>query len=95
MLASDIGMAEQVLKALYKTLISACRKTNSYNLPSFNLMKNSASELFSQLHHGGKEANLIYTVSFGFIRQIALHLRKSLKSTAKVRSLNSELCVSC
>lgn len=84
MLASDVGMAEQVLKTLYKTLISACRKTNAHNLPSFNLMKNSASELFASLHQGGKEKNLAFTVAFSFIRQIALHLRKSLKSSAKV-----------
>lgn len=79
-------MAEQVLKSVYKTLISACRRTNQHTLPGFNLMKNSASELFATLQQqSGKEANLAYTVSFSFIRQIALHLRKSLKNGTKVR----------
>lgn len=65
----------------YTRLISASKTTNVYTLPAINLMKNSASELF--LLKNASAGNQNYQIAFGFIRQLALQLRKATKSQEK------------
>ena len=44
-------------------------------------MKNSASEIFSLDHAAA------YQIAFGYIRQLAIHLRNRMKIKTKVRKL--------
>lgn len=83
--AADHGIAELVLKSVYLTLGQMSKDTNAYNLPSINLMKNSASTLFLI------NPSLSYQIGFGYIRQLAITLRNSLKSTSRTSasSVNS------
>lgn len=50
-------------------------------MPAINLMKNSASEIFSMDHAAA------YQLAFGYIRQLAIHLRNSMKIKTKVSQL--------
>ncbi|OAA62192.1 putative protein family UPF0120 [Cordyceps fumosorosea ARSEF 2679] len=68
----DKGIRESVLKAVYQGLVQGCRITNHNTLAGINLMKNSAAELW------GIDASVGYATAFGFIRQLAIHLRNSI-----------------
>ena len=70
----------------YLTLVRSSKSTSVHTLPSINLMKNSASELFC-MDHGAA-----YQHAFGYIRQLAIHLRNSMKVKSKV--LLVHLCAS-
>lgn len=72
----------------YLTLVRACKSTTAYSLPSINLMKNSASELYTIDHSSA------YQHAFGYIRQLAILLRNSLKVKSKVSHLENSLLVS-
>lgn len=61
----------------YMTLVRSCKSTSSHTLPAINLMKNSASELFCADHAAS------YQHAFGYIRQLAIHLRTSMKTKTK------------
>ncbi|KAF2638455.1 Noc2-domain-containing protein [Massarina eburnea CBS 473.64] len=74
---SDPGIREAVLKQTYQGLIKGARNTTVHNIQGINLMKNTASELW------GLDANIGYTTGFGFIRQLAIHLRQSITKQSK------------
>ncbi|CAE6529506.1 unnamed protein product [Rhizoctonia solani] len=75
-LSADEAVVELVMKNTYLTLLRSSKSTSAHTLPSLTLMKNSASELFRQQAGG-------YTVAFGYIRQLAVHLRESTKVKTK------------
>ncbi|ELU38570.1 noc2p [Rhizoctonia solani AG-1 IA] len=75
-LSADEAVVELVLKNTYLALLRSSKSTSVHTLPSLTLMKNSASELFRQQSGG-------YTVAFGYIRQLAVHLRASTKEAYK------------
>ncbi|KAI0717685.1 Noc2-domain-containing protein [Cerioporus squamosus] len=75
--ATDESIIDVVLKNTYLTLVRSCKSTSAHTLPSINLMKNSASELFCADHAAS------YQHAFGYIRQLAIHLRNSMKTKTK------------
>ncbi|KAG8687678.1 Nucleolar Complex 2 protein, partial [Ceratobasidium sp. 423] len=75
-LSADEAVVELVMKNTYLTLLRSSKSTSAHTLPSLTLMKNSASELFRQQAGG-------YTVAFGYIRQLAVHLRASTRVKTK------------
>ncbi|KKF97355.1 Nucleolar complex protein 2 [Ceratocystis platani] len=72
MVIGDRGIRESVLKETYQGLIQGCRVTNSTTIQGINLMKNSAASLW------GLDPAVGYTTAFGFVRQLAIHLRNSI-----------------
>lgn len=72
--AGDDAMLDLCLKNTYHAIVKNTKTTNIHNIDSINLMKNSASELYSL----NVEAS--YQQAFGFIRQLAIHLRNCLKT---------------
>ncbi|KAH8114877.1 Noc2-domain-containing protein [Phellopilus nigrolimitatus] len=75
--SSDEAIKDMVLKSTYLTLLRNAKSTTAHTLPSINLMKNSASELFCADHAAA------YQHAFGYIRQLAVHLRNSMKVKSK------------
>ncbi|KAJ3937685.1 MAG: Noc2-domain-containing protein [Lentinula lateritia] len=75
--ATDQSILDHVLKGTYLTLVRSSKSTTAYNLPSINLMKNSASEIFCL------DQVMAYQHAFGYIRQLAIHLRNSMKVKSK------------
>ncbi|KAL2111512.1 hypothetical protein VUR80DRAFT_9932 [Thermomyces stellatus] len=68
----DKGIRETVLKLTYQGLVQGCRVTNHNTISGIHILKNSAAELW------GIDQAVGYTTAFGFIRQLALHLRNSI-----------------
>ncbi|CAG8027778.1 unnamed protein product [Penicillium olsonii] len=77
MVLGDAGIKETVLKATYEGVVKGSRNTTVHTLAGVNLMKNSAAEIW------GIDQNVAYTAGFSFIRQLAMHLRKSITNTTK------------
>ncbi|KAF1926211.1 Noc2-domain-containing protein [Didymella exigua CBS 183.55] len=77
MVISDASLREAVLKQVYQGLVKGARNTTVHNIQGINLMKNTASELW------GIDATVGYTTGFGFIRQLAVHLRSSITNKTK------------
>ncbi|KAF7345114.1 Noc2-domain-containing protein [Mycena venus] len=75
--ATDESILDSVLKGTYLTLVRSSKSTSAHTLPSINLMKNSASEVFSL------DPAVAYQHAFGYIRQLAIHLRNSMKVKTK------------
>ncbi|KAK7440016.1 Nucleolar Complex 2 protein [Stygiomarasmius scandens] len=75
--ANDSSILDNVLKGTYLTLVRASKTTSIHTLPSINLMKNSASEVFCL------DQAAAYQHAFGYIRQLAIHLRNSMKVKTK------------
>ncbi|PSS34248.1 hypothetical protein PHLCEN_2v1714 [Hermanssonia centrifuga] len=75
--STDESLMDLALKNTYLTLVRACKSTSAHTLPSINLMKNSASELYTIDHA------IAYQHAFGYIRQLAILLRNSLKVKSK------------
>ncbi|ESK89920.1 nucleolar complex protein 2 [Moniliophthora roreri MCA 2997] len=75
--ATDQSILDNVLKGTYMTLVRSSKSTSVYTLPSINLMKNSASEVFCL------DQATSYQHAFGYIRQLAIHLRNSMKVKTK------------
>ncbi|EGG05047.1 uncharacterized protein MELLADRAFT_64428 [Melampsora larici-populina 98AG31] len=75
--ASADTTKESLMKGVYTNLIRASKHTATFTLPAINLMKNSASELFLL----NQEA--AYPIIFSYIRQLAIHLRNSMKIKTK------------
>lgn len=73
----DAGLREAVLKTVYQGLIQGSRNTTVHTIQGINLMKNSAAELW------GIDQTVGYTTGFGFIRQLAIHLRTSITNNQK------------
>ncbi|KAJ3825559.1 Noc2-domain-containing protein [Lentinula raphanica] len=74
---NDQSILDHILKGTYLTLVRSSKSTTAYTLPSINLMKNSASELFCV------DQAVSYQHAFGYIRQLAIHLRNSMKVKSK------------
>ncbi|EKM52618.1 uncharacterized protein PHACADRAFT_100037 [Phanerochaete carnosa HHB-10118-sp] len=75
--STDTSLLDMALKNTYITLVRACKQTSAHSLPSINLMKNSASELYTIDHAAA------YQRAFGYIRQLAILLRNSIKTRSK------------
>ncbi|PWW78801.1 Noc2-domain-containing protein [Tuber magnatum] len=75
----DDGLKEMCLKALYAGFIRASRQTSGYTMQGINLMKNSAREVLG-LNSMDKVG---YSAGFGYIRQLAVHLRNSIINNSK------------
>ncbi|KAF8154012.1 Noc2p family-domain-containing protein [Crassisporium funariophilum] len=75
--SSDESIMDTILKSTYLTLIRSSKSTSAHTLPSINLMKNSASDVFCVDHATA------YQHAFGYIRQLAIHLRNSMKVKTK------------
>ncbi|EIN05833.1 Noc2-domain-containing protein [Punctularia strigosozonata HHB-11173 SS5] len=75
--STDDSIMDLVLKGVYLTLVRASKTTTPHTLPSINLMKNSASDLYCVDHATA------YQHAFGYIRQLAVHLRNSMKTKTK------------
>ncbi|ODQ55810.1 Noc2-domain-containing protein, partial [Saitoella complicata NRRL Y-17804] len=73
----DSTIRDVCLKASYQTLIRASRSTTVHSLPAINLLKNSAAELY------GLDLSASYQHAFGFVRQLAVHLRQSITQKSK------------
>lgn len=73
----DAGIRENGLKQLYTAFVKEARNINIHNLPLVNLMKNSACDLF------GMDPSISYQLIFGFLRQLAIVLRKSINEKSK------------
>ncbi|KAJ3546732.1 hypothetical protein NMY22_g1943 [Coprinellus aureogranulatus] len=73
----DESVMDTILKSTYLTLIRSSKSTSAHTLPTINLMKNSASEVFC-INHA-----VSYQHAFGYIRQLAIHLRNSMKIKSK------------
>ncbi|GAA5948237.1 hypothetical protein JCM3765_001330 [Sporobolomyces pararoseus] len=80
-IAADHSLRETVIKGTYATLLASSRQTSMYTLPSITLMKNAASELF--LLPGKQEGEQAYQLAFGYIRMLAILLRKGVKEGSK------------
>ncbi|KAH8728298.1 ribosome assembly protein-like protein Noc2 [Phaeosphaeriaceae sp. PMI808] len=74
---SDPSIREAVLKQAYQGLVKGARNTTVHTIQGINLMKNTASELW------GIDPSVGYTTGFGFIRQLAIHLRTSITNKTK------------
>lgn len=77
----DEGLKESCLKVLYAGLVKSSRQTTVHSIQGINLMKNSAAEIFGL---SGMD-KVGYQAGFGYIRQLAVHLRNSLTNSSKVR----------
>ncbi|KAG6374069.1 Noc2-domain-containing protein [Boletus reticuloceps] len=75
--AADNAMLDLVMKSTYLELVRSSKSTSSHRLPSINLMKNSASDIFCL------DYAVAYQHAFGYIRQLAIHLRSSMKTKTK------------
>lgn len=73
----DKGIRETVLKLTYQGLIQGCRVTNHNTISGIHILKNSAAELW------GIDQAVGYMTAFGYIRQLALHLRNSIVHNKK------------
>ncbi|KAK8861243.1 hypothetical protein IAR55_002062 [Kwoniella newhampshirensis] len=73
--AGDDAVKDLCLKNIYRSLLPPLRNTTPHTLPSLNLMKNTASELYQLA------PNLSYQHAFGFIRMLAVHLRNVVRSS--------------
>ncbi|KAL7419909.1 Nucleolar Complex 2 protein [Cryptotrichosporon argae] len=72
--AGDEAIKDLCLKSIYRALLPPLRNTSVHTLPSLNLMKNTASDLF-QL-----EPAMAYQHAFGAVRMLAVHLRAVLRA---------------
>ncbi|SPO25069.1 related to excision repair protein RAD4 [Ustilago trichophora] len=68
---------DNVLRGVYSSYIQSSRSVSIHTQPMLNLMKNTAVELYLV------DADVAYTQAFGFIRQLAIHLRNCVKTKTK------------
>ncbi|KAI7880107.1 Noc2-domain-containing protein [Lichtheimia hyalospora FSU 10163] len=61
------------LKNIYLTFVRNCKGTNEHTLPSINLMRNLATQLYAI------DLDLSYQQAFVYIRQLAIHLRNAMQ----------------
>ncbi|WVN87242.1 uncharacterized protein L203_102419 [Cryptococcus depauperatus CBS 7841] len=73
--AGDDAVKDLCLRNIYRALLPPLRHTTPHTLPSLNLMKNTASELYQLA------PSLSYQHAFGFIRMLAVHLRNVVRSS--------------
>jgi nucleolar complex protein 2 len=75
----DDGIKEGCLKALYAGFVKASRQTSAHTIQGINMMKNSAAEVFGL--QGMDKVG--YQTGFGYIRQLAVHLRNRITNNSK------------
>ncbi|PLW14291.1 hypothetical protein PCANC_00047 [Puccinia coronata f. sp. avenae] len=75
--AADSTTMESITKGVYTALIRSAKNTTVFTLPLINLMKNSASGLYLI------SLETSYPIVFNYIRQLAIHLRNSMKLKSK------------
>ncbi|CAO3677368.1 unnamed protein product [Umbelopsis vinacea] len=68
---------DECLKGIYLTFVRNSKNTSVHTLPSINLMRNLAVELY------GLNQDLGYQHAFAFIRQLAIHLRGAMQTKTK------------
>ncbi|KAG8908846.1 Nucleolar Complex 2 protein [Tulasnella sp. 403] len=73
----NTSLLNMVLKASYLTMVRAMGDTNEHTIPALNLMKNTASELYCL------DQATSYSHAFVYIRQLAVHLRTTMKVKSK------------
>ena len=61
------------------TFVRNCQTTTTHTLPGINLMRNCGVQVF------GIDLNASYQTAFGYIRQLAIHLRNSMAIKSQVR----------
>lgn len=66
------------LRNIYLTFVRNCKGTNEHTLPSINLMRNLATQLYAI------DLDLSYQQAFVYIRQLAIHLRNAMQLKNKV-----------
>ncbi|SPO32276.1 related to excision repair protein RAD4 [Ustilago trichophora] len=76
-LSGGTASLENVLRGVYSSYIQSSRSVSIHTQPMLNLMKNTAVELYLV------DADVAYTQAFGFIRQLAIHLRNCVKTKTK------------
>lgn len=74
---ADSTLRTAILKTVYLNLIKAARTTNTHTLPTINVLKASAAELW------GMDSTVGYTTGFTHIRQLAIHLRGTITKPTK------------
>ncbi|OCF39587.1 nucleolar complex protein 2 [Kwoniella heveanensis CBS 569] len=74
-IAGDDAVKDLCLRNIYRSLLPPLRNSTPHTLPSLNLMKNTASELYQLA------PQLSYQHAFGFIRMLAVHLRNVVRSS--------------
>ncbi|TCD60839.1 Nucleolar Complex 2 protein [Steccherinum ochraceum] len=74
---SDATVLNAALKNTYLVLVRSCKTTTPYTIASIASMKESAADLFA-MDHGAA-----YQHAFGYIRQLAIHLRNSMRFKSK------------
>jgi nucleolar complex protein 2 len=72
--AGDSVVVDLCLRGVYRGIVRSAKSTTIYSIANINLMKNSASELYTI------DLDASYQQAFGFIRQLAIHLRACLKT---------------
>ncbi|MBW0471452.1 hypothetical protein O181_011167 [Austropuccinia psidii MF-1] len=75
--AADSTTMTSIIKGTYTKLVRSSKHITAFTLPMVNLMKNSASEIFLI------NPELSYPIVFSYIRQLAIHLRNSMKLKSK------------
>ncbi|KAJ1020029.1 hypothetical protein NDA16_002025 [Ustilago loliicola] len=76
-MSGGTASSENVLRGVYSSFIQSSRSVSIHTQPMLNLMKNTAVELYLL------DADAAYTQAFGFIRQLAIHLRNCVKTKTK------------
>ncbi|CAD6587230.1 MAG: Nucleolar Complex 2 protein, partial [Tremellales sp. Tagirdzhanova-0007] len=73
--AGDEAIKDLCLRNAYRALLPPSRNISAHSLPSLNLMKNTASELYFL------SPDKSYPHAFTFIRMLAVHLRNVVRSS--------------
>ncbi|ORX47242.1 Noc2-domain-containing protein [Hesseltinella vesiculosa] len=73
----DEPMLDLCLKHLYLEFVRTCKNTNAHTLPSINLMRNLAVDLY------GLDQVTSYQQAFVYIRQLAVHLRGAMQTRSE------------
>lgn len=76
-MSGGTALLENVLRGVYSSYIQSSRSVSIHTQPMLNLMKNTAVELYLV------DSDVAYTQAFGFIRQLAIHLRNCVKTKTK------------
>ncbi|KAI8977887.1 Noc2p family-domain-containing protein [Pilobolus umbonatus] len=72
--SKDESYLDLCLKNVYLTFVKHCKNTNMHTLPTINLLRNLASQLY------GIDPVMSYQQGFVYIRQLAIHLRTAMKT---------------
>jgi len=85
--SKNASYLDECLKGVYLSFVRNSKNTSVHTLPSINLMRNLAVELY------GLNQDLSYQHAFTFVRQLAIHLRGAMQNTTKVCNISSDVIV--